>query len=136
MKIGWKESYRIGIQDIDEQHKKLFLLAEQVDALLDAGEHVDQYDEIVTIIDELRDYVAYHFAYEEKMMLHISYNKFFAHKVTHQDFVEYINKLVLDEIDDNQSYHMRALLDTINTWLVTHVLESDIEWAKVYQAQQ
>ena len=57
---------------------------------MELPDHVDKYDEIVKVLNELRDYVKYHFEQEEKLLLEIQYRQFFAHKVAHNDFIEYI----------------------------------------------
>ncbi len=133
--IQWRESYRIGIDIIDEQHKKLFDLAEQAEAMLELSDYIDKYDEIVGIVDELRAYVKYHFGEEEKILFKIQYNKFFTHKVAHYDFIEYIYELDLEEIDKDQNNKILELLRHLNEWLVKHVLVEDKAWAEVYKQQ-
>nr|WP_302597221.1 bacteriohemerythrin [uncultured Cellulosilyticum sp.] len=133
--IQWKESYRIGVDIIDEQHKKLFDLAEEAEEMLELPEHSDKFDEIVEIVNELRDYVKYHFAEEEKILFEIQYSKFFKHKVAHNDFVDYIYKLDMDEIDRHQNDKILELLRALNDWLVEHVLVEDRQWSEVYKTK-
>ena len=59
--IKWDERYRLGIDIIDEQHKKLFEIAGEAEHIMKMPEHLDKYDEIVDIVNQLRDYVRYHF---------------------------------------------------------------------------
>lgn len=131
--IQWKDSYRIGVNLIDEQHKKLFDLAEEAEDMLKLPNHLDKFDEIVEIVNELREYVKYHFEEEEKILFNIQYHKFFKHKVAHNDFISYIYELDLDEIDKHQNEEILKLLRTLNDWLVEHVLVEDREWAAIYK---
>lgn len=133
--IQWKDSYRIGVDIIDEQHKKLFDLAEEAEGMLELPDHLDKFDDIVEIVNELRDYVKYHFAEEEKILFKIQYSKFFNHKVAHNDFIEYIYELDLEEMDKHQNEKVLELLRKLNEWLVEHVLIQDKEWAEVYKRQ-
>lgn len=66
--MKWKDEYAIGIEAIDEQHKKLFAIAQEAEDLLDLPSKYDKYDEIIKIIDELKDYVNFHFSEEEKVI--------------------------------------------------------------------
>lgn len=131
--IQWKESYRLGIDIIDEQHKRLFDIAEEAETIMEMPEHVDRFDDIVSILDELRDYIKYHFAEEEKILLKLNYNKFFEHKVAHSDFIERICEMDIEQIDENQSEHGLAILRMLMDWLVEHVLVKDKEWSEVYK---
>lgn len=134
--IEWKDSYRLGIDIIDEQHKKLFDIAEDAETIMVMPEHVDRFDEIITILNELRDYVKYHFEQEEKLLLEIQYNKFFDHKVAHNDFIEHINAFNIDEIDEHQTEKCLELVRILIDWLIEHVLEKDKQWAKVYKEKK
>ncbi|MEE1073315.1 MAG: bacteriohemerythrin [Cellulosilyticum sp.] len=130
--IKWDERYRLGIDIIDEQHKKLFEIAGEAEHIMKMPEHLDKYDEIVDIVNQLRDYVRYHFEQEEKMLFEIKYKKLFAHKVAHDDFIEYIYSQDLGEVDKNQTEGSLRLVNTLIDWLVEHVLQRDREWATTY----
>ena len=104
--IQWKESYRLGIEEIDEQHKKLFEIANRAYELLKNDFVTDKYDRIVDIIEELKDYAVYHFSFEEKYMASIKYRKLFSHKVIHDDFIAKINEVDLDNVDESQDEYL------------------------------
>lgn len=134
--IYWKESYRVGIDIIDEQHKRLFDIAEEAEKLMEMPEHIDKFDEIINILNELRDYVKYHFEQEEELLLEIKYKKFFEHKIAHNDFIEYIYSLDIEDIDKHQHDRGIKILRVLMDWLVEHVLERDNEWATIYKVQK
>ncbi|MGB4701257.1 MAG: hemerythrin family protein [Syntrophomonadaceae bacterium] len=123
--IQWKESYRLGIEEIDNQHKKLFEIANRVYELLKNEMLVDKYDHIVSIIEELRDYAKYHFQYEEDYMEKINYRKRLSHKVIHNDFVEKMNEINLDQVDENQDQYLMNILDFVVQWIEQHILGTD-----------
>ncbi len=54
--IKWDNNYTIGIDFIDEQHQKLFEIADRIYNLLKNRLITDKYDEIIKIIDELKNY--------------------------------------------------------------------------------
>lgn len=134
--MKWKPGYAIGVDIIDAQHKRLFELADEAEALLELPHYMDKYDDIITIVQELKDYVIYHFEEEEKLLLSIKYNKFFGHKVHHQDFISELNQMDIYSIDENQSEELLKITRLIVEWLISHVLVEDRVWAEYYKAKQ
>ena len=100
---------------------------------MDLPSRVDKYDDILKLIDELKDYVNFHFSEEEKVMKEIEYKKYFTHCIHHHDFVIKIRETNLKEIDEHQEEQIRKLLDLVNNWLVAHVMHEDRLWAAVYK---
>lgn len=123
--IKWKEEYKIGIDHIDKQHQKLFEIANTAYELLKNEFYYDKFDKIIEILAELRDYAIYHFKSEEEYMLSINYKGYFSQKKAHDSFVEKINSVELDAIDENQDQYILELLDFIVNWISDHILGSD-----------
>lgn len=123
--VHWKEDYAIGIPAIDEQHKELFRLTNEVYALLNDVLITDKYDQILSVIDALREYTIEHFAAEESYMLEIKYKKFLSHKALHNDFIDQINSIDLTQIDDDQNLYLKKILNFVTEWLIDHILRED-----------
>jgi hemerythrin len=123
--IQWKEEYRVGIKTIDEQHEKLFEIANRAYSLLKNDMVVDKYDQIVAIIQELKDYTVYHFTFEESYMASIHYKKLLSHKVLHDDFIETINRIDLYTIDEHQEQAILDVLNFVADWIADHILVQD-----------
>ncbi|SNX54507.1 bacteriohemerythrin [Thermoanaerobacterium sp. RBIITD] len=123
--ITWREEFSLGIDKIDEQHKKLFAIANEAYNLLKDEFYFDKYDQIIKIIKDLRNYTIYHFGFEEAYMRSIEYKRYFSHKVVHDDFKEKINNIDLDKIDENQDEYIMELLNFIVDWIENHILKAD-----------
>lgn len=121
----WKQDYVLGVGVIDEQHKKLFEIGERAYQLLKDKFRTDKYDEIVSILAELKDYTIFHFETEEEYMMSIGYKKFLSHKVYHNDFMETINSANLGSIDKNQDEYIMELLGFVAKWIDEHILQQD-----------
>ena len=121
-----KEEYKIGIKEIDEQHERLFQIAEKAYTLLTNEFIVDKYDGIVEILDELTEYAKLHFTYEEEYMQEIGHKMMFSQKIDHHDFIVMLEDINLDEIDDNQEDAIMNILTYLGDWLVKHILEKDM----------
>jgi hemerythrin len=121
----WKQDYVLGVEIIDVQHEKLFEIGERAYQLLKDKFRTDKYDEIVSILAELKDYTIFHFETEEEYMMSIGYKKFLSHKVYHNDFMETINNANLGSIDKNQDEYIMELLGFVAKWIDEHILQQD-----------
>lgn len=128
--IKWKDEYCTGIDLIDEQHRRLFEIANSAYELLNNKLYVDKYDRIMEILKELKDYTVFHFSSEEGYMKSIGYKKFLSHKVMHDDFIERINNLDLNDLDENQDKYISEILDFIVDWISDHILGTDKKMAR------
>lgn len=130
--IGWKDSYAVGVTMIDTQHKKLFEIAAHAEEILLMPEHLDKFDEIIEIINELKAYTVFHFSEEQGIMEKIKYPKYFSHCTEHQDFIEKMEAIDLSILDHCQQDELNDIIQFIVNWIVEHVLSRDMDLAKYY----
>ena len=123
--FAFTDEYRTGIQLVDEEHQELFNIIRRANDLITAELLHDKYDEIMSVLDELRNYTVKHFADEENYMESINYMGLFAQKKTHQMFVDKLNDINLDDLDDNQQQYLVELVDFLLMWLANHILKMD-----------
>lgn len=122
--LKWKNEFETGISHLDEQHKHLFEIGNKAYSLLD--DDLDKFDEIVALIDELKNYTIYHFSTEEEYMKSISYRKFLSHKVEHDDFINKVKAIDLEAMDENQEEALRELISFVFDWITEHILGNDM----------
>jgi len=125
-----KAEYYTGISFVDEEHKKLFDIANKIYDLLIDEFIPDKYDYIMEVVDELKDYAKYHFEHEEEYMREINHRKFLSHKVSHDEFIEKINEYDAEIVDEKQKESLLELLEFLTTWLVEHILKQDKLYAE------
>lgn len=121
-----KEEYKTGIRSIDEQHKRLFEIADRTYMLLKDNYTIDKYDKVVELLNELKDYAIYHFKEEEEYMKSINYKRMFTQKIEHDNFIKKLNDIDIRKIDENQDEYILSILGFLNNWLVEHILEKDL----------
>lgn len=114
-----------GIQEIDEQHKKLFDIANRAYAVMQDDFITDKFDHINSILIELKDYTKEHFSNEETYMKSIQYKRMFTQKVEHAKFIEKLENIDLLAIEENQNKSILEILDFLVNWLKHHILEVD-----------
>ncbi|WP_297422023.1 bacteriohemerythrin [Clostridium sp.] len=123
--IKWKEDYNLGVKHIDEQHEKLFEIADRALNLLKNEFIVDKYDKIIEILVELKEYTIFHFKSEEDYMSSIGYKNFFSHKVEHENFINAVNNIDLNAIDADQDESVKKILEFVVDWIDKHILNQD-----------
>ncbi len=128
MMIKWSDDYLLGIDLIDEQHKELFRIAVDAYDLLKNDFYIDKYDRVVKLIGELKQYAVFHFETEEKYMMEIGYKKFFSHKVIHNEFVEEVNEIDLEKMDENQEEYLASIIQFVVDWIEQHILKMDRQY--------
>lgn len=126
--FNWKPEFELGMEKIDNEHKKLFEIANKGYELLKNDFYVDKYDRIMEIIVELRDYAQFHFSAEEEYLASIGYKKLFTHKIEHDSFIQKVSNVNLNDVDSNQDKYVQDLLDFIVIWIKEHIMEKDREY--------
>lgn len=121
-----KDEYKTGIDFIDEQHAMIFDIADRTYYLLKNEFVVDKFDKIVELIDELKEYSAFHFRAEEAYMQKIGHKKMFTQKIEHDKFIKMMEDIEFGNIDENQDKYISDILMFLNDWLVHHILERDV----------
>jgi hemerythrin-like metal-binding protein len=119
--IAWNEEYSVGIESIDEQHKKLINIIRTLhDAIVDKND-LEALDEIVS---ELIDHTKYHFSYEEEVFEKYGYPDAENHKNEHAALTDRVVRL---KADMNAGYIFigMELVNFLQDWLVDHIMASD-----------
>ncbi len=123
-----KDEYLTGIEQIDNEHRRLFEIAEEAYQLKMAEFIPDKYDQIKALFEELKDYTAMHFQHEEEYMKSIGYKKLFTQKVQHEAFIKWLDEQDLDAVNgeyEDQDQVIDDILKYLTDWLVTHILDTD-----------
>ena len=127
MSFQWTEDLSTGVKDIDAQHKELIL---HVNTLLDACNHQKGRDDIGKFLGYLSEYVAFHFAAEEREMTSHHYPGLAAHEQEHEDFKKRIAELKRSFLEQGAS--TSVVLMTVRSageWLVSHIMKADTAMA-------
>jgi len=128
--ISWSEDFSIGIDEIDEQHKKLLRLINSLHQRLVAG---DANDIMGKVLDRVADYAEFHFSTEEQWMAQYSYPDTAQHIDEHRQFVVYITALQ-NRLRNDQGGIAEATMAFLTDWLSRHILEADMALGKYQHA--
>ncbi|QEY58904.1 bacteriohemerythrin [Pseudomonas sp. C27(2019)] len=122
--IPWDSGFETGIAIIDEQHRQLVILLNE----LAYGYVCDvNQSEVERILDALAEYACYHFETEEALWAQVPETDdwFAEHSITHNGFTNKIQAMRSKLKTDNSSVLVDDLLSFLTGWLVHHILYED-----------
>ena len=125
-----KSQYLTGMEMIDEQHRRIFKLADEAYQLLKDENMLFKDDELSNIVKGLKDYTEYHFAEEEAYMASIQYSELDSQKDQHKRFIEKLNVLSQESEQislGNQDELILKILEYLTDWLQEHIEKSDMQ---------
>ncbi len=129
----WKEDFSVKIPLLDEQHKKLFEIGENVHLMLTRSDDEDAFAEIITQVKELIKYTKYHFEQEELLMKKFNFEGLDAHIAEHGQFIHYIESLDYNQIDNHQVQTLTDLVQFLAKWIFKHIINTDFQYSDTIQ---
>lgn len=122
----WKESYRTGIETIDEQHYALFQMVDQLLRAIDIEKSTQQKKDYIATISFMKHYVVQHFSDEEAYQASIHYPGLENHKKEHRDFtatvLSYEEKFIATNYENRI---VKEFAGNLVAWLIYHVAKED-----------
>jgi len=122
--VTWSATYSVGIKIIDDQHKGLFKLVNEM------YNHVsNDYDEaerayFKNVIKQVVDYIKTHFATEEEIMKRTQYKDYAGHKLAHDFFILSVINIV-QKFDEGKRVPLMTFTHFIKDWILTHIAIMD-----------
>lgn len=120
--MTWTEKLAVGVKVLDDDHKKL---VDMVNQLYDAIVSGHGKDSLGKTLDGLIEYTKSHFAREEKFFVQTGYADTAAHKQQHADLTRQV-------LDVQQKYKAGVsgtlsleVMNFLKNWLVTHIQGTD-----------
>lgn len=126
--FAWSDSLSVGIQEIDEQHKVLVGLLNELQTAI-----VEHHGSAAcrSILDRLAEYTRVHFAVEESLMRIFGYPDYEPHKHEHEMLVQQIVGLQ-EKLDAGKAAISFELLHFLKVWLTDHIRKSDRQYGPYF----
>lgn len=125
--IEWTVELSVGIESIDEQHKKL---VNMFNALNDAMLKNSSHELLGKIFTGLAAYTQKHFAYEENMFAEYDYTDSEEHTRQHNELIAQVVKLKEKFIENPQGTMSADLMLFLKRCLTNHIMRTDKEYAE------
>ena len=126
----WNESYSVKIARMDEQHKKLFSLLDELGNAMLSGTVRETFGKILR---GLAEYAKTHFAQEEQLMRQYAYPGYDGHKKLHQEFINQVESFQ-KEFDSGMALPIKASV-FLRDWLANHILKADQQYSAFLNAK-
>lgn len=134
--FDWNSSMSTGIEEIDEHHKQLLRIGRDMEQLLQFKCIGVTEQQLLDIVCELRDYVAYHNYEEEALMEQENYPKLKEHRAEHQKYVNKVQHLDWPAMKRTPEPELKKLRDLLADLLFNHILTWDKEMGTAILAKQ
>lgn len=129
--IQWEESYSVGNQLIDTQHKKLL---EMINLMIEYEEARVDSEIISELLSRMTEYARYHFEAEESYMEQITYPHLENHKEEHKQFRLKVGAFCQKTMSRDPSVPEK-ILQFLAKWLIHHILHSDMKYKMFFESK-
>jgi hemerythrin len=130
--IEWGDSFLIGIEELDYEHK---VLINDINRLhLELARH-DEKSEIEKCLGDIYARMQAHFALEEHVMKEHQYRFYDEHKREHEGLLDSYSEYMMQILNDSAVTFSNSIEDTLRRWVLNHILNSDKKMSLMVQAK-
>lgn len=119
--LEWKTEYSVGIASMDDEHREMIDLINDVYEKL--GSMPDA-DKIESCLEEIFNTISLHFALEERIMRDSGYSEYEDHKDDHEELLDQIRDL-MDGFATDPDEGSRQLKLHLSDWFGKHFASFD-----------
>jgi len=129
--MTWSDNLSVNVAQIDEQHKKLVGMLNDLHDAMKQGKGSEVTGKV---LNGLVQYVATHFAAEEKLMKEHAYPEYLKHKSEH----DALTKQALDlqkQLQEGKPVLNVELMKFLKDWLSNHILGTDKKYGPFFNSK-
>ncbi|MDH4261458.1 MAG: bacteriohemerythrin [Spirochaetia bacterium] len=127
--ITWSNDLALGIDEIDEQHKVLIEILNDVYDTVNSGTRDEK--RLKKIVDGMLRYVNFHFVTEEMKMIKTNYSDYKTHKAQHDAFVEKAMEFQA-AFREGSTTLPEEMMGFLKDWLVNHIQGTDRQYVPYF----
>ena len=120
--IVWGYVLSIGVDEIDEDHRKLVSIFNVLNHSVMEGESPDY---MAAVLEELINCTVWHFSHEERLMLKHGYEEMEEHKAQHKELIKSARELQQEILQIGQAVGDEHV-EFLERWLTEHILTADM----------
>ena len=126
--VTWSNEYNVGVEEIDNQHRSLVDLINQIwQSIVFQADREKTFE----LMGRLEHYTVAHFAAEEAYMEAIGYPDLEAHKEIHKQFVARIAQE--KHLVESGGQLTLGLMEFLKQWLLQHIMGTDMNVGRFAQ---
>jgi hemerythrin-like metal-binding protein len=113
----WSPKYSVQIESLDNDHKGLFSIINQLYQAMSQGKASD----ILTgLVDQLVKYTRIHFTREEMLFKSTDFHYYAEHKAQHEAFIRKVNEFRENLARGDKGFSVE-MLGFLRDWLIKHI---------------
>ncbi len=124
----WNQSYSVGVTELDEQHKSLIRMINEMHYAMneDKGQEA-----ISTIVEQMFGYMEGHFTTEEGYMQQLGYLGLQAHQREHEEFRAKALDL-RNRVNRGEFVLSFEVVQFLSDWLQNHIMVTDMKYTSLF----
>jgi len=126
--INWNDALSVNVAEMDQQHKRLIALINELNDAMSVGKGRDALQKIV---DDLVAYTTTHFRAEEKYFARFEYPDTFNHRREHVVFIKTVVGY-RDRIANGDMPLTTEVMKFLSNWLKTHIQGTDKKYSQFF----
>jgi hemerythrin len=128
---NWTAEFSVGVEEIDDDHKRLLALLNELHEAVEAGAAWDVLDKV---LDGLMLYVNYHFAHEEALFARTDYPGYEHHRRQHRALTITVKEIYQDFQEASSGTLPQQILGFLKNWFYEHILGPDRAFGVYYNS--
>ncbi|ACB84230.1 bacteriohemerythrin [Natranaerobius thermophilus] len=134
----WKDKYKIGVEEIDRQHKELFERVGNFLKVVRSDENwEDKLDTVKETLEFMKEYVVIHFDSEEAFQKKIDFPGYEEHKEIHENFKQEVEEYARRFEEENYNEELvQEFGGKLMAWLINHVAATDQKIGEYVESQE
>lgn len=120
--VEWSDALSVGVEQIDNEHKKLVGLLNELHRALLAGMGQGA---LGGVLDGLYQYTCYHFAHEEILFQRSDYPEYEKHRRQHRALTAKVLEIYEDFQSGTAAVLPEQVLEFLKNWLSQHIMGAD-----------
>ncbi len=120
--IVWGKVLSVGVEEIDEDHRKLVGIFNILNQAVQDGESPEY---LAATLEELINCTVWHFSHEERLMLKYRYPQLAEHQAEHRDLIQSAKELRQELLRADRAVADEQIL-FLERWLTEHILTTDL----------
>ncbi|MCL2764217.1 MAG: bacteriohemerythrin [Treponema sp.] len=129
--ITWTDRFSCGIKLIDEQHRELVNLVNEMFNHV-TGNDLQEHNYFNRVINDAVTYVKTHFATEEKLMIATKFDGYAEHKKEHDSFVLAVVENIRD-YEAGKRLTLSSFTKFLKDWVLSHIALMDKKYFEYYK---
>jgi len=131
-KLKWRESYEIGVDFIDKDHKSLLNIINNIKKEIETG----GFSTGSMLIDNFIKEIKAHFSREEAFLYEINYPGLEIHKAYHKELLDKTEKTkdILETMESKEEF--RECFDGMSRFVFDDILQGDINFKSYLEHEE